>query len=997
MTPASWCFLVDSVPFTRAVRDGQTSLGGSESACLGLARALKARGHQVHVFASRLAPDAVGADPWGVLWHQLEDFTAMNAFIEWDVCVGLRNYLFFNHGVQARLRVLWNQDLLVGQAGKAVMSVAWALDKSVYVSEYHRAQWEDVQPELKPIGAVTRNGYDPAHVPETVTKDPNRLIYISRPERGLEPLMEMWPQLKAKKPDAVLQICRYASMYDGEGTKVKRMCDAADDLVRDVQATVGGIEYLGGLNKAQLYQAIADAAVMWYPGVATFAETSCIAATEAQACGTPFVGSIKGALAETARVSYEHGLLIAGDARTQEYQDQSIAKVLELMDGCARQTRGYRGIVEAGRQHVKSYTYDALAAEWEQQVDGWFRERYEGNTLGVLRQLLHEDDHTAARMVARGISGTEASDTEAFCDQVIQGKAWGAEEYAATSIQDPLYEVDFAERFRRVAPYYAGRKKLLDVACGNGAGAIRFAMEHPDLQVVGLDYAEANVLRANDAAGRAGVGDRCRFFTIPVWNFDTDGPHDEATAFLNALIAQEGQFDSAFAGEFVEHIANCSGLIDWIETFLVEGAKVVYTCPSGPFVELAKRGDPVAKGHVHCFRHDDVRAVWGGKLQCRADFFDMGTSQRGTPVGHWLIHYTTAPNRPAGKRDYATRIVRTRPLPRLSVGIIAKDAENDLTRCLSSVWGIADEIVIGDTGSTDTTKAIAAQFGAKVIDLPGVGLADGQGFAGARNAVLRETTGEWFMWIDADEQCIEPRRLRRYLDGDLYNGFILHQHHLQLDGAPYYDIPVRVFRRAAPIQFYGCVHEQPQQGDCNGDVYPVLEVADVALAHTGYLTERIRKDKMLNRNLPLLMLDQKVFPERELGKVLVMRDFVNLADLEVERHKGVITEKAETGYTKAVELFVTYFDDPAHKYHAISRPWYETALRRLELGTEVEFSMAGKVGGLKERRAKPSRIWVRDAAEFERYLAHATKQIADEMRDVPVKTDPFVLPQGVAA
>jgi hypothetical protein len=42
-----------------------------------------------------------------------------------------------------------------------------------------------------------------------------------------------------------------------------------------------------------------------------------------------------------------------------------------------------------------------LAAEWEAQIEQTVRERYEGNKLGVLRQLLHEDDHVAAKVVAQ--------------------------------------------------------------------------------------------------------------------------------------------------------------------------------------------------------------------------------------------------------------------------------------------------------------------------------------------------------------------------------------------------------------------------------------------------------------------------------------------------------------------------------------------------------------------------------------------------------------------
>lgn len=1008
MTPASWAFLVDSVPFTRAVVDGQTSLGGSESACLGVARALKARGHQVHVFATKLSPDAGGADPWGVLWHPLEDFAPMNQFIEWDIVVGLRNSMFFNTPISARMRVLWNQDLLAGKAGPAqLMAVAWALDKALYVSEYHRAQWEDVQPELTPIGAVTKNGFDPAHVPADAVKDPNRIIHISRPERGLQPLLAMWPELKKRKPEATLQICRYASMYDGEGSNVKAMCESFDEQVARVNAEVGGIEYLGSLNKAQLYRAIAEAAVMWYPGIASFAETSCIAAIESQANGTPFVGSLKGALAETALPSFEHGLLIPGDAMSPEYQAQSIAAVMRVMDGCAKQSGTYRKMQKDGRAHVASYSYAALAAEWESMVDGWFAERFNSQTVRVLRQLLHEDDHTAAKVVAGALMDQregagesdpvlqEAGAALAFCDRVIQGLEQGAEDYAAHAIQDPLAEVEHSERFMRASTYFAESKHVLDVACGNGAGAIRFALDHPGLHVVGLDYAKANVEHAKDAANRAGVGDRCLFFTVPVWDFETDQPHIDATTFLRDLVGDVGPFDGAFIGEFVEHVANCHGLVDWVESFLGEGATVVYTCPVGPFGELVPRGQPIQRGHVHCFKHDDVRAVWGNKDGCKADFFAIGQTPRFANIGHWIIHYRVAPNRPARPRDYATRIVRARPMERLSVAVLTKNVENDLGRCLSSVWNIADEILVGDTGSTDGTKALARSFGAMVIDLPGIGEIE-QGFAGARNALLERATGEWFMWIDADEQCISPHLLRRYLEGAVYHGYVLHQHHLQLDAQPHYDVPVRVFRRAAPIQFYGCVHEQPQMGDCNGDIHPSLEVADVVLAHTGYLTEGVRRDKMLQRNLPLLMLDQQVFPERELGKVLVLRDCVNLADYDCERAGGM-TQKAQKGYAQAVSIFIKSFDDPTHKYHAIARPWYESALRKLGLGTEFELALAGRMGGLNGRRAKPERIWVRDADEFERYLGFKTKQAADALRDVPVKTDPFVLPAGVAA
>lgn len=1008
MTRASWAFLVDSVPFTKAVRDGQTSLGGSESACLGLARALQSRGHDVHIFATKLTRDAVGLDAAGVTWHPFEAFQSFNQFIEFDVVVGLRMYGFFNAPIHARLKLLWNQDLLTSaDVGKQIMAVAWNIDRIAYVSDYHRRQWEDIQPELAPLGWATKNGFDPSVVAHDVKKKPNRIIHISRPERGLAPLLAMWPALRARVPEATLQICRYASMYDGEGSNVRAMCLSFDDQVKAVNEAVGGIEYLGSLNKADLHKAIAAAAVMWYPGIAGFAETSCVAAIETQANGTPLVASLKGALPETAYPAFEAGHLIAGDAEKDEaYQQASINAVVSLLDGCRVSSFDYRKLQQAGRKHVEAYTFDAVAAEWEQRVDGWFRERYEANKLRIMQQLLHEDDHTAAMVVAHDLlqSGStspadyqRAQDARTFCARVIQGKEQGPADYAAHAIQNPLDEVKASGRLHTVAEMFkeAGCRRVLDIACGNGAGAIAIALANPDVHVVGIDYAAPNIEHAKAAAQAAGVGDRCDFHCSPIWNLEEDQPNaHDGTALLEDLAEEpdSGPFDGLFVGEFVEHVADCARLVDWLEGFLAADAFCVYTCPIGPFGELVPLGQPIQRGHVHCFKSDDVANVWGKKHAFGADYFGIGQSPRFAPLGHWLIHYRTRPEVAAGERDYVTRAMRTRPLQKLSVGLIAKDAETDLARCLASVWHVADEIVVGDTGSTDTTKAIAERYGARVIDIDGP-FEQLEGFSGARNDVLEACTGDWFLWIDADEQLVPAHLLRRYLESAVYHGYILHQQHLYLDRPSSYDIPVRLFRRRPDIRFYGCIHEQPQMGDANTDILPTLETFDIVVAHTGYLTEDVRREKMLHRNLPLLHRDQQVFADRELGKVLVLRDYVNLSDYDRESQGGQMTAKAQRGYAQAIRIFTAHFDDPAHKFHAIARPYYEAALRHLGIGWEVEVALAGAPGaGLGPKKAKPDRIWVRDGAELERYVIWKTAQATTRMRDVAIKTDPFTLP-----
>jgi len=262
-----------------------------------------------------------------------------------------------------------------------------------------------------------------------------------------------------------------------------------------------------------------------------------------------------------------------------------------------------------------------------------------------------------------------------------------------------------------------------------------------------------------------------------------------------------------------------------------------------------------------------------------------------------------------------------------------------------------------------------------------------EGFAGARNAVLARCTGDWFHWIDADEQLMHGYLLRRYLDGQVFNGFVLHQTHLYLDGPPTFDIPVRVFRHTGRVRFYGCIHEQPQDGDPNADIYPTLDVPDLAIAHTGYLTAESRETKRLNRNLPLLLRDAHVFAERVLGKVLQLREAVIQADMLRAQHGG-LTSRAQQGYAHAIRIFLDHFDDPAHKYHTLARPWYEAALRHLGIGWEHEIALAGKLGGLQGQHARPERIWVRDGEEFARVMAFKVRAMAQGMAPVVFITNP---------
>lgn len=102
-------------------------------------------------------------------------------------------------------------------------------------------------------------------------------------------------------------------------------------------------------------------------------------------------------------------------------------------------------------------------------------------------------------------------------------------------------------------------------------------------------------------------------------------------------------------------------------------------------------------------------------------------------------------------------------MPSLSVILIAKNEALHLPQCLASVRPIADEIVLVDTGSTDSTTAIAEDFGAKVSRFAWC-----DDFAAARNASIAAATGDWLLHMDADE-ALDPENaaaIRSLVDAD---------------------------------------------------------------------------------------------------------------------------------------------------------------------------------------------------------------------------------------
>jgi glycosyltransferase involved in cell wall biosynthesis len=196
----------------------------------------------------------------------------------------------------------------------------------------------------------------------------------------------------------------------------------------------------------------------------------------------------------------------------------------------------------------------------------------------------------------------------------------------------------------------------------------------------------------------------------------------------------------------------------------------------------------------------------------------------------------------------------------VSACLIVKNEEENLGRCLSSLLGAVDEIVVVDTGSTDRTVEIAKKYGARVGHFAWV-----NDFAAARNAALDLATGDWVLSIDADEWLANDEA-RAFVQSEVQKaGNVAFVPNIRLHSGNEYWGTTRLFPRVGSRWEYR-VHEQVRHPRPN-----TVGVFDrrFLFHHDGYAGE-IRYDKA-ERNFALLraMRDEAAPGTREHTHALI--------------------------------------------------------------------------------------------------------------------------------
>lgn len=182
--------------------------------------------------------------------------------------------------------------------------------------------------------------------------------------------------------------------------------------------------------------------------------------------------------------------------------------------------------------------------------------------------------------------------------------------------------------------------------------------------------------------------------------------------------------------------------------------------------------------------------------------------------------------------------------------MIVKDEEKYIERCLESVKGIFDEIVIVDTGSQDKTISLAKSFGARIVSHQWQ-----DNFSIARNISLEHATCDWIFILDADEWlCQESKVLFKDLTDkkDILGYHIFRQPHPDWTESTI----MRMFRNLPDLRFRGIFHETLTISEEQTDKF---QLSEIRIHHQPW--DGKSEESKLPRNIRILEKHLEKYPE----------------------------------------------------------------------------------------------------------------------------------------
>ena len=925
--------LVPGMPFTGESLTTQ-SLGGSETAGLCMARELARAGHSVKMFCNtdkEASFDGVSYSPSG-MWQSY----AVNT--PHDIAIVQRAPQVFLNRTAARINIAWCHDLAVGRQYAQFASTTWNIDEVFVLSEFMKMQYRSVYDIDDPYVWTTRNGIDLHYFPPpSPSRNPKRLVYSARPERGLDVMLSrVMPALLERDPEIELAIFG----YDNPVEHMQRFYGELADLAR----TFGDrVRHGGTLTKPELYREYAEAGIYVYPTPSPkqldFAEISCISVMEAMAAGMPVVCSAEGALVETLGLSA--GTLVAGSIHND---DAALDVFVNAVLRYANDPERYAAASDAGLAASKSLAWSQVAHEWGEHFDDMF-DRLNDDRTRLAHHFYRRSDIFAAKKALYGETSpgakrlrTKITKEYAFAesDKTLArhyGKNGKATDARLTALGDATaghFQETSEARFHSFESVLAGKPEvetIYDYGCGHGwcsvylhnqIGRRWFGVDiDPGAVKWARKFATAHAKRPEDL------------------HFEVIGRNNQVVKRPKWAV---GPFDCAIVSEVLEHCIDPFATLTEVERKVKVGGTVIVTVPYGPS-EYASANWETFRNHLWEFDVHDLREMFADKRRITiVSNVERLNEQTGEPQGFNLVGYE-ADHKPIREIDWSRKLRLQRPRQTVSAFLMAgPGAEKTMRWTLDSIKWIIDELVVADCGMSKAGLQACRDYGARVVKSvdPTV-----NGFEVPRNDGLAACGMDWALWIDTDECLVNPQFLPKYLRQSQFNGFSINQHHFTVEGGFHPDQPVRIFRRDPPgghaMRFFGMIHEHPETA-LNDGPGRVLVLPDVQIAHVGYLSEAVRRRRFM-RNRPLLLADMERYPTRTLQKHFRMRDNQLMTNYALQANGNVVTEEMRDRARETVELYREFFLGKPIYSHMDPAEYYSQALRVLGEGAEVSFTI----------------------------------------------------------
>ncbi|MEQ8190863.1 MAG: glycosyltransferase, partial [Candidatus Eremiobacterota bacterium] len=169
--------------------------------------------------------------------------------------------------------------------------------------------------------------------------------------------------------------------------------------------------------------------------------------------------------------------------------------------------------------------------------------------------------------------------------------------------------------------------------------------------------------------------------------------------------------------------------------------------------------------------------------------------------------------------------------------------------CLESVRGLADEMIVVDTGSTDRTVEIAEKFGARIFHYKWH-----DDFGKARNFSLSHARGDWIIVMDGDEvfDSASIWKFRKFIETAGINNPLSPRiiNYIDEQNNTTEHFHCRIFPNTGKFIYKGVIHEQLLYQD--GTEPPIYKLPDVIIHHYGYTKTRYKEKGKRERNIKLL-------------------------------------------------------------------------------------------------------------------------------------------------